>query len=191
MEISDTKKQIAEVALALFAVRGYESVGVNEIAEAANVTKPTLYYHFENKDGLLAYLVETHGGELLAVTAAAARYEHDIVMNMTALFEQTVAFAGGNIPFFRLMLRLFASGPQAPGYGVAHNLRVKLLEHYTELFRSATHDHGNMKGRETIYAETFWGLVETCAKLAINGTLKIEPSIRYRIIHQYMHGIFS
>lgn len=43
---------IARAAARLFAERGFDATSVREIAEAAGVTKPTLYYHFGSKQGL-------------------------------------------------------------------------------------------------------------------------------------------
>lgn len=41
-------------AVDLFAHKGYQATSTREIVEAAGVTKPMLYYYFENKEGLLA-----------------------------------------------------------------------------------------------------------------------------------------
>jgi len=111
-----SKEMIADVALALFARKGFESVGVNEIAEKTGLAKPSLYHHFGSKEGLLAAIVETRGQKLLDLTGTAAEYKHDIVMNLTGLFRESVGFACGNQDFFRLLLRLFASAPEAPGF---------------------------------------------------------------------------
>ena len=43
---------IARAAARLFAERGFDATSVREIAAAAGVTKPTLYYHFGSKQGL-------------------------------------------------------------------------------------------------------------------------------------------
>jgi AcrR family transcriptional regulator len=48
-----TRLRIAEVALRLFAERGYDAVTVNEIAEAADVAKVTLFSYFPTKDCLV------------------------------------------------------------------------------------------------------------------------------------------
>ena len=48
----DNREKILNCALELFHARGYDAVGVQEIAETAGVTKPTLYYYFRNKRGL-------------------------------------------------------------------------------------------------------------------------------------------
>ena len=49
----DNREKILNCALELFHARGYDAVGVQEIAETAGVTKPTLYYYFRNKRGLM------------------------------------------------------------------------------------------------------------------------------------------
>ncbi|MEV0149889.1 MULTISPECIES: helix-turn-helix domain-containing protein [unclassified Nonomuraea] len=47
-----TRRRIAEVALRLFAERGYDAVTVNEVAEAAGVAKVTLFSYFPSKESL-------------------------------------------------------------------------------------------------------------------------------------------
>ena len=49
-----TRAKILDSATRLFYERGTLAVGVNEVAEAAGVSKVTLYRHFENKDDLVA-----------------------------------------------------------------------------------------------------------------------------------------
>jgi TetR/AcrR family transcriptional regulator len=191
MDGNTSKELIAGLALTLFARKGFESVGVNEIAEKAGLAKPSLYHHFGSKEGLLEEIVATEGQKLLALSAGDAKYEHDIVKNLTNLFNDSISFACNNQDFFRLLLRLFASAPETPGFGTGASLRGKIIEIYTGLFRAAVKDHGNMRNREKIYAETFWGLIETCALLTMNGSLKQDRNTQFRIVHQYMHGIFS
>ncbi|WP_020575504.1 TetR family transcriptional regulator [Actinopolymorpha alba] len=52
-----TRQAIAEAAMRLFAERGFESVTVNEIAEAAGVAKVTLFTYFPTKDSLVLHAV--------------------------------------------------------------------------------------------------------------------------------------
>jgi AcrR family transcriptional regulator len=46
------KGRLVETALAEFGRRGYEDVGVTELATAAGVTSGSLYHHFGSKSGL-------------------------------------------------------------------------------------------------------------------------------------------
>lgn len=58
-DTTDIRRRILEAAIPLFARLGYGSASVRELAEAAGVTKPTLYYHFGNKEGLYVAAVES------------------------------------------------------------------------------------------------------------------------------------
>ena len=53
----DAKKRILDAAVKLFAKKGYDGTRVNEIAEAANVTKGLIYYYFKSKEEILDCLL--------------------------------------------------------------------------------------------------------------------------------------
>lgn len=53
-----TKERIFEVALDLFAQKGYDAVSMREIAEAVGIKKASLYSHFSSKDELLERLFD-------------------------------------------------------------------------------------------------------------------------------------
>ena len=48
--VSDARDRILETAAALFAERGYELVGINEIIAKSGVAKATFYAHFRSKE---------------------------------------------------------------------------------------------------------------------------------------------
>ena len=56
---------ILEAAARVFADRGYEAASLDEIAEAAEISKPVIYDHFESKKALHIELLELQTGELL------------------------------------------------------------------------------------------------------------------------------
>ncbi|MBI2701164.1 MAG: TetR family transcriptional regulator [Mycobacterium sp.] len=53
----DRKQQILEQAVGLFTERGFHSVKLEDIAEAAGVTARALYRHYDNKQALLAEVI--------------------------------------------------------------------------------------------------------------------------------------
>ncbi|MQA94612.1 MAG: TetR family transcriptional regulator [Streptosporangiales bacterium] len=57
---TDTREQIQEIALELFAEQGYEKTSLREIADRLGVTKAALYYHFKAKDDILRALFDDH-----------------------------------------------------------------------------------------------------------------------------------
>jgi AcrR family transcriptional regulator len=69
--------QILEVALDVLGSAGYYGASMNDIAEAAGVTKPVLYQHFTSKRELFLALVEEAGQRLLAAITAATAHVSD------------------------------------------------------------------------------------------------------------------
>jgi AcrR family transcriptional regulator len=59
------RQQLFAVALELFARRGYRATTMDDIAEAAGVTKPLVYQHFSSKRALYLELVESIAQDLL------------------------------------------------------------------------------------------------------------------------------
>jgi AcrR family transcriptional regulator len=53
------RRQLVAVALELFARRGYRATTMDDIAEAAGVTKPLVYQHFSSKRALYLELVNS------------------------------------------------------------------------------------------------------------------------------------
>jgi len=71
---------LLEVALPIFAQRGYDGTSMADLAEAAGVTKPVLYQHFESKRELYGQLLEEVSRELQekvekAVSSAAGPHD--------------------------------------------------------------------------------------------------------------------
>src|SRR3954452_13017531 len=66
------RRQLLDVALGVFAARGFHSTSMNDIAEAAGVTKPVLYQHFRSKRALFLELLEDVGERLRDAIAKAA-----------------------------------------------------------------------------------------------------------------------
>jgi AcrR family transcriptional regulator len=50
---AELRTRISEVATALFLERGFDAVSVSEVAEAADVARPTVFAHFARKEDLL------------------------------------------------------------------------------------------------------------------------------------------
>ena len=61
---AERRRQLLEVALQVFADKGFYGTSMNEVAEAAGVTKPVLYQHFTSKEALYRELVDELGTRL-------------------------------------------------------------------------------------------------------------------------------
>jgi AcrR family transcriptional regulator len=52
------REAILESAAQLFSTQGYPATGIDEIGEAAGITGPGVYRHFDNKNGVLGEVVK-------------------------------------------------------------------------------------------------------------------------------------
>ncbi|MET7760967.1 helix-turn-helix domain-containing protein [Streptomyces sp. NPDC005336] len=60
----ETRAEILRVALRLFTDKGFEATSTRDISEALGLTKSSLYYHFRNKEEIVASLVTERRQEL-------------------------------------------------------------------------------------------------------------------------------
>ena len=61
---SITRDEILKVSLDLFTEKGFEGTSIRDIADALGMTKSSLYYHFVNKDDIVASLMKDRAGEV-------------------------------------------------------------------------------------------------------------------------------
>ncbi len=66
------RRQLLDTARTVFAERGFHPTAMNDIADAAGVTKPVLYQHFASKRDLYREVLEDVGGRLEETIAKAA-----------------------------------------------------------------------------------------------------------------------
>ena len=61
----ERKDQILEVALRVFAERGFHETSMNDVAEAAGITKPVVYQHFASKRALFLAIINDVGQQMI------------------------------------------------------------------------------------------------------------------------------
>lgn len=97
---ADRRVQLLEVGRKVFASHGYEATSIEEIAQAAGVSKPIVYEHFGAKEGLYAAIVDREMDNLVKRVSDAisegtprARFEAAVLAFMTYAKEEPAGFA--------------------------------------------------------------------------------------------------
>jgi AcrR family transcriptional regulator len=97
------RTQLLTVAVEVFGERGFHSTSMDEVAEAAGVTKPVLYQHFPSKRALYRELLDDVDAqlvsELVAATDAAPSGRERVEAGFAAYFR----FVTENRAAFRLL----------------------------------------------------------------------------------------
>jgi AcrR family transcriptional regulator len=187
----DSRAGLLHAALTLFSARGYDGVGVQEIAQAAGVAKPTLYHFFGSKLGLLEAVFAEYASRLDDSLKEAAHYRGDLPLTLDRVVACYIDFATREPLFYRLELALYFAPRESDAHRVAvqhHQRRHVILE---ELFVKAVRQHGNMRGRHRRYAVALVGMINSYLALQLNQSLVITDRIRRDIVHQFSHGIYS
>src|SRR5438067_13820852 len=101
------RRQLLDVALDVFGASGFHRTSMDDVAEAAGVTKPVLYQHFGSKRELYLELLDDVGRQLLdsilKATAEAEGPRRQVETDFAAYFH----FVARNVRAFTL---LFGSG---------------------------------------------------------------------------------
>lgn len=110
------RRQLLDVACDVFAAGGFHGTSMDEIAEAAGVTKPVLYQHFPSKRALYAELLGDVETRLIERITRATEQAHTGRARVEAGFVAYFRFVTDNASGFRLLFG--ASVRNDPGFSV-------------------------------------------------------------------------
>lgn len=116
-EPTDPKRQaILDGATRMFLTHGYRNVSMEKIAQAAPVSKATLYNHFDSKNALLAAVISELCGSLLQTMTQATIESDDVENNLTRIATSAVdlMYAEDALDIYRLVV---AESPDFPELG--------------------------------------------------------------------------
>jgi TetR/AcrR family transcriptional repressor of mexJK operon len=103
----DPKRQaIIDAATRMFLAHGYRNVSMDKIAQAAPVSKATLYNHFDSKPALLAAVVSALCTALLRTMTEAVTESDDVENNLKkiAISFMDLLFAEDGLAIYRLVI---------------------------------------------------------------------------------------
>jgi len=91
----NTAQHIRQEARALFAERGFSSVSINDVVAAAQVSKPTLYYYYPDKEALysavLTDIIEKAGEYFMATLEKPLSLREKLMTLTEGFFEYAPA----------------------------------------------------------------------------------------------------
>lgn len=104
---AERRRQLIGVATSVFAEQGFHTTSMNDVAEAAGVTKPVLYQHFSSKRDLFLELLTDIGEQLRARIAKATADAPGPRQQIEAGFRAYFDFMEANTDAYRV---LFGAG---------------------------------------------------------------------------------
>ncbi|MGV8049426.1 MAG: TetR/AcrR family transcriptional regulator [Anaerolineaceae bacterium] len=182
---------ILETALQYFAAFGYETTAIQDICETSGITKPTLYYYFKSKQGLIQAILSENFQPFLTRLKDACEYHGDLTLNLENVMRVYFTFADENPTFYRLQFSMQYAPSKSESRQEVLSWTKRQQDLVQELFRNAERDHGNMQGRSEAYAVTLLGMINTYVLRALEHKQELTDELLYQARQQFMHGIFS
>lgn len=153
------RDEILEIAVGLFATRGYHGVSMDDIGKEAGVTGPALYHHFKGKDAMLvAALKPVSEGLLSGGHQRVQEHVGDPRAAIEALVDFHVDFALANPAVIALHLHELDRLPEDPRREIRRLQRRYVEEWVTVLtaLRSELTD-----GEARVLAHAVFGLMNS------------------------------
>ncbi len=198
MNSENSKNTILQCALKLFGERGYESVGISEITLESGITKPTLYYFFQSKEGVFLAILENYYQNFNNILSRICVYEphvdsyqDDIFPVLKHLILAHFSFAQENTSFYLMLLSLSLAPP------TAHTTQLTkpyITRHYTivtDMFRMMAQHHHNLKGKETDCSCYLIAMINAAIGFWYQGLTTLNDDKATALLKQFMHGIMS
>jgi AcrR family transcriptional regulator len=186
MARADRRSQLVDTAEQVFVEQGFAPASMEDVAEAAGVTKPVLYDHFGSKDGLLAAVVARLGDQMLEQTVAAAGSvstpEDALREGLTSYFRFVDRHAGA----WSLLLREVAPGTLASAE--AERVRSAQVDMIAALI--AIHLPSHEADRALVYAHVVSGASERLAAVRLTGK-KVSPQRAAALLMDVMWSGFA
>jgi AcrR family transcriptional regulator len=109
------RDEILQIAVGLFAARGYHGVSMDDVGAAAGVTGPALYHHFAGKEAMLAAaLIPVSERLLTGGRERIEKYGDDPARALTELVDFHVEFALDDPAVISLHLHELDRLPEEP-----------------------------------------------------------------------------
>ena len=134
--ISATRQHLLSAALKCFAENGYAATSVQEIVDSAQVSKPALYYYFQDKAGLFQAVVESAHDERFRLMQAAAARGKTVREKLEEILADIFEYSIRNKELMRLTFATaFATTNDAPARGQCRERGKRNFEYLRSLIQ--------------------------------------------------------
>jgi TetR/AcrR family transcriptional regulator len=130
---SPVRERLLGVATELFARKGYAATSTREIVAAAGVTKPVLYYYFQNKEGIYLELMKRASLQLKAVVDTSLLTSGNSKERLSRFCDRVLGLIVEKIEVVRLIYSIYYGPPQEAPFFDIDAVYQKLFETVREM----------------------------------------------------------
>lgn len=157
-----TRERLLENGAALFAAKGFNGVGVEELGESVGLTGPSMYRHFRTKGALLAEMLITVSNSLLEGATEVIEENLDPQQTLSALIERHIEFAISYPDLIRVHERDFSNLEEDDARQV-RRLQRRYVELWVDQIQLVRHNETPENARTMAHA--VFGLLNSTPRL--------------------------
>jgi AcrR family transcriptional regulator len=180
---AETRLRLFRCALQLFAKRGFSSVTVEEITEAADVGKGTFFNYFESKDHVLGVMAEIQLGKVREALSAAKLGKQTIHTVLHRLVRRLVEEPGRSPSLARAFISSFLASEGVRAV-IAHNMREgrRMIAQIVAAGQGRGEIDPRLK-KEKVALQ----FMQTCMGTVLLWSLDETPALKVRIENSFQH----
>jgi AcrR family transcriptional regulator len=185
----DVKEKIVDAALATFSKNGYDRTRMDDIAEAANVSKGTLYLYFKNKEELFFAISERNIRELKEQLSTLLTKGEDLISSAENFYENFRSNTSGtNVEkvFFEIIAE---SSRNLKLRRMLYEQRIKMLDVVT-IYLDLQREKGLMRKDSNTKAIAS-GLISLYNGLSLSKVLGISETLNKQTWIDTVRAIFN
>ncbi|MGH7294268.1 MAG: TetR/AcrR family transcriptional regulator [Polyangiaceae bacterium] len=186
------RNAILDAAEAVFAVKGFHGARLQDIAAGARIAVGTVYNHFEDKDAVLAALLEERSEAMLVQLRPARQDRGSFTARLEARLARVLAYVQEHRAFFAIANEhgVFA-GTAAPGAGAARK-RLRRVERFRAAFRAIVQEGIASGELEPLEADTLvrflGGTLRAFVLSTIDARHPVASDDAATIVALFLHG---
>jgi AcrR family transcriptional regulator len=167
----ERRQQLIDTAIEVFARNGFHATSMNDVAEAAGVTKPVLYQHFASKRDLYRQLLGDIGAQLRETIAKATSDAPGPRQQIEGGFRAYFQFVADHGDAYQV---LFGSGTRRDEEFAAEARKVE--DSIADVVAGLIEVEGLDDGRRLLLASAIVGLAEGASRAWLRTPADVDPS---------------
>jgi len=183
------KRTLLEAGISLFAEKGYASTSVREIVARAGVSKPVLYYYFENKEGIFRAILDWAAKQQEAILSQVLEKPGTVLERLIHLCHLIYEGVMENQNLFKMIHNLVFGPPQGvPQYDLERYHRRMVHAIKTIYLDGLAKDEVKEADPEEV-AILILSLIDFCFHLDYVHPESSDPKRLERLLHLAYRGL--
>jgi TetR/AcrR family transcriptional regulator len=185
------KEALLLAGISLFSEKGYASTSVREIVALAGVTKPVLYYYFQNKEGLFRAILDGAAKRQEELLKETSQMTGSVLERILFLYRRIYEELAPNHRLFRMIHNLIFGPPQgSPDYDIEGYHR-RMLEAVKTIYEQGLQRREVKAADPADVAMMMVGVTDYCFHLDYFHPEKVDPARSERLLRMAFRGMIG